>query len=738
MRHIVILFVLLSSMQGVSQNRVAGLVRDSISSQPLIGCNIAIYNAADSLLGGTITDIDGKFATEIYSTSRYLECSYVGYHSKRINLSDITPGKKLIIKMTSSGLVGCGPVILATPRYSVAVSELTSQDLAATQPTAINEALSSLPSVMMQQGTYTTNRLSIRGIGARNRFGSNGIRAYLDEIPLHSIDGSSAVEDLGTQWMDQIAVIAGHTGPGRSNGYGGAIIYEKQDPARYKYSLLETSQTIGAAGLHLQGYRLRGSTTQLKNSATKYDISYESLSLDGWRDHNETRRGNLLAHLQQRFADRSTLDLYLIDTDLRGEIPSSLSREDFENNPESAAAFWQNADGNEDYRRTIAGATYTRSSAVGTIKLTPYMTRFVSDELRPFNRELQDNTTWGLRASIDKRLWSEGVRYIDLTAGYDLQRDHIDIRQISNQGATTILPIDQQTNQAVYAAATYLTQDWTIKAGIDVTGLKTGDADYDPLYIAPSIEARYRLNGQWSAYTRAGRGYNQPTLDLLLVNPVEASQADEVTMGLSYNRSLQKSIVNAEVAVYHMWTDRELTTILLDEQSIVINGPASTITGLDLSGSWTTTLGVSSLTLAGSYTLLDTKVTNTNEADLSGKSWPAVPRHQGYASMTYSHGGFSVSARATHFDEMYIDTRNTLSSDAYTVIRSRLSYAHPTRLFNDRLTLQGMIEVDNLTNTSYASMVLPTNGTISPSGRYYYPGQPRNLLAQLKVGYYLW
>jgi outer membrane receptor for Fe3+-dicitrate len=538
--------------------------------------------------------------------------------------------------------------------------------------------------------------------------------------------------------MDGVSVVAGHTGPGRSNGYGGAIIYEKQDNTRHKYSLLETGQTIGADGLHLQNYRLRGATSQLKNTATKYDISYEALQTDGWRDHNETSRGNLFAHVEQRLADRSTLDFYLVNTNLRGEIPSSLSLEDFETRPESAAAFWQNADGNEDYRRTIAGLTYTKSSVIGTIKLTPYMTRFVSDELRPFNRELQNNTTYGLRAQLERRLWSKGSQSVNLLTGYDLQHDDVDIRQISNQGEISTLDIDHQTNQSAYLSGSYLSSDWTITAGIDVTGLKTDDADYDPLYISPSLEARYRVNRQWSAYTRAGRGYNQPTLDLLLVNTVEASQADEVTIGLDYKETIGKTSIEWTAAAYRMWTDRELTTVLLDEESIVINGPASTITGLDLSGSVVTPIGRSTLSVMGSYTLLKTEVTEEEEATLIGKAWTAVPQHQGYLNTTYTIGGVSLSARASHFSSMYIDTRNTLSSDSYTILRSRLSYHHPKRLLNDRLTLQGMVEIDNLTDINYSSMVLPTTGSISPTGRYYYPGQPRNLLVQVKVGYYLW
>ena len=49
--------------------------------------------------------------------------------------------------------------------------------------TNINEALNRVSGVFMQSGALNTNRITIRGVGSRNLFGTSKIRAYFKDIP---------------------------------------------------------------------------------------------------------------------------------------------------------------------------------------------------------------------------------------------------------------------------------------------------------------------------------------------------------------------------------------------------------------------------------------------------------------------------------------------------------------------------------------------------------------------------
>ncbi len=48
----------------------------------------------------------------------------------------------------------------------------------------------------MQQGSLNTNRITIRGIGARSQYGTNRVKAYFNAIPLTSGEGETVLEDI--------------------------------------------------------------------------------------------------------------------------------------------------------------------------------------------------------------------------------------------------------------------------------------------------------------------------------------------------------------------------------------------------------------------------------------------------------------------------------------------------------------------------------------------------------------
>jgi iron complex outermembrane receptor protein len=73
---------------------------------------------------------------------------------------------------------------------------------------------------------------------------------------------------------------------------------------------------------------------------------------------------------------------------------------------------------------------------------------------------------------------------------------------------------------------------------------------------------------------------------------------------------------------------------------------------------------------------------------------------------------------------------NTLQSDAYRVLNSRIGYR---RTFFGHLALHVYGGCLNLTDESYAGMIL-VNATGNPA-RYYYPGAPRNFFSGLSVSW---
>ncbi|MFY7728738.1 MAG: TonB-dependent receptor plug domain-containing protein, partial [Flavobacterium sp.] len=101
-----------------------------------------------------------------------------------------------------------------------AVSVLT--NLQRNNNTDIAPLLNTLPGVQMQSGALNTNRISIRGIGARTTYGTNKIRAFYGNIPLTTGDSETTIEDIDLEAIQKVEVIKGPFSSIYGAGLGGA------------------------------------------------------------------------------------------------------------------------------------------------------------------------------------------------------------------------------------------------------------------------------------------------------------------------------------------------------------------------------------------------------------------------------------------------------------------------------------------------------------------------------------
>ena len=67
------------------------------------------------------------------------------------------------------------------------IDAISSQDIERYAPTEITTVLNETPSVHVFSGALNTNRLTVRGMGARTPYGTNKIQAYFNGIPITSV-----------------------------------------------------------------------------------------------------------------------------------------------------------------------------------------------------------------------------------------------------------------------------------------------------------------------------------------------------------------------------------------------------------------------------------------------------------------------------------------------------------------------------------------------------------------------
>jgi len=148
----------------------------------------------------------------------------------------------------------------------------------------ISQVLNRIPGVFMQSGVLNTNRLTIRGIGSRNLFGTSKIRAYFKDIPLTNGSGETNIEDFELNTISQINITKGATSSAFGAGLGGTIQLTPIN-GYLNQTNINSEITFGSFGLFKSTLNFNHGTS--KNS---FRGIYSNTNSDGFRDNNDYNR----------------------------------------------------------------------------------------------------------------------------------------------------------------------------------------------------------------------------------------------------------------------------------------------------------------------------------------------------------------------------------------------------------------------------------------------------------------
>src|SRR5690606_6594779 len=119
--------------------------------------------------------------------------------------------------------------LLNTP---VSISILDEKLIHSNNATEISWVLNKAPGVFMQSGSINTNRISIRGLGARTPYGTSRIRGFYGSIPLTSGQSETTIDDLDLEQIGQVEIINGPMSSIFGAGLGGAILLHPKKSKR--------------------------------------------------------------------------------------------------------------------------------------------------------------------------------------------------------------------------------------------------------------------------------------------------------------------------------------------------------------------------------------------------------------------------------------------------------------------------------------------------------------------------
>ena len=757
---IIISLFLFLSISAFGQVEFTGIVLDQ-DGEALIGVTIIEKETEN----GTITDIDGKF--RLLTNKDSLKISYTGYVSKMIPTNS-TETIQIVLERKFQMIHEFHPIGINAQSVlfeNENVTTLPKNITEVTSPGNTNEILNNISGLHMQSGGFNTNKLSIRGIGSTSQFATSDVKTFYNNIPLHNSIGESAIEDLGLHMAERIEVIKGTTGSEYEAGYGGAIIIKNKNIRSEEKTEFSSNNTVGRWGHFTTQNKISIGRTNKTNSHN-LAIYHSLVADDGYRENNQFDRNNLTVNYTTNRAGKFQLTGLLNRVDLKAFIPSSLNKEDYDNEPTKAAFTWDRAKGNEEYNRTLIGLNldYTFDFK-RSMSHTAYGQFFESSELRPFNTIDESAVNYGLKGKFQYNRPGYDEVY---SIGYRLQKEGYDFElfdtNIDLKGAQFGDGKEQRSIYELYAKIdAAINEKWSYKLGIN-TQYTSITADENNVlgkaFILPEATFTYRLNYRSRIYINGGRGINyfSPQQALLpdgkYIKNLRPTSAWNLTIGTK-GKLTDKLQYRSEV--YHMWAT-DLITAERDEtnQSINTNGGSATYSGLELELRYNimskqrnndstnssdgimikSTSSVPILSIVLQYNLMNNEYNDfiDNEVNYSGNSIPGTPTQKVSAVLIGEHRGWFANVRYQFINAYNMRDDNSIKSDAYQLVNAMAGY----KWTFGKWQISPRIDMVNLFNEKYASMTLVNASSFGGNApRYYYAGRPRNAMVSLNLKYKL-
>ena len=668
----------------------------------------------------------------------------------------------LIIKDEKSIITISGRAI--NLKLPAAIMQIHPEHLKRDHDVSIAPALNRVTGVYMQSGALNTNRITIRGIGNRSLFSTTKLRAYLDDIPLTSGDGETTIEDIDLSLIHKVDVWKGPTASVFGAGLGGMIHLQSKGINQSVSTGIKNELTIGSYGLirNVAQFNFANSKQTLQVGA-----NFNTTHSNGYRANNTYDRQGGSLFVKYKSGPNSETTLFSNHTSLKAFIPSSLNRNDYEEEPEKAAFTWGSIKGFEDYNKNLFGISHQFKIAESEKfmlknKSSIFASTRKSYESRPFNILDEKSNSIGLRTSFEiKSKSSPKNRFPLFTIGVetfrekyewqtfqtldgikgDLLSDNSEVRKYFNLYAQSYYNINDKAtlfSGLNYNSTRYTYDDLLMSGGID----KSGKYSFEGV-LSPHLGFNYQFKYKSSFFATVSHGFSPPSLSETLtpdgnINPdIAPEKGWNFELG---SRGKIASKLTYELTFYTMKIKDLLVARRIGEDQFVgLNAGKTQHNGIELFLEYQM-INTAQLKIIPflTYTFSDYTFDDFIDGveDFSGNDLTGTPPYQ-------LNGGFDLTSKIglySNFNFRYVDAfpmrdDNSIYSDAYKISNLKLGYKK--RLFK-KLDLDFSMGIRNMFNEKYASMILINAGSFGGNlPRYYYPGLPRNYFTSLSLRYIL-
>lgn len=673
-------------------------------------------------------------------------------HSQETQKDSITQLNEVVVTENLPAKVATG----ITP--SAIVGETVFQNYA---PTDFMSSVNQISGVYLLSGALNTNRITIRGVGARTPYGTDKIRMYYNNIPVTDGSGFSGIGAYDLENLGHLEIIKGPKGTAYGTNLGGAMVLSTK-VATEEGSQLSNSFTVGSYNLikNLLAY-------QHHDEKVDVNLTYGHMETDGYRENNSYDRDGVLLTTTLHLDPKNEIGILANYIDYTAQIPSTISKSAFDEDPRQAAFTWGQAKGYEANKYTLVGLSYAHTFSSHLKNTTGiYYTYLDHYEPRPFDILDEFTNGFGLRTVFEGNIGNDVASY---SLGAELYKDEyhwgtFENLYEDNNGNGSLqgdrLSQNNEFRRQYNIFGTFLfpfTEQFSAQVGLNLNhtfydfrdDFNTGDANtsaqrtFDAILL-PSLTLNYDVSDQGSIYANVSRGFSNPSLEETLtpegvINP-DIAQEKGTNYEVGTHWALLNNHFSLDLALYHMdINDLLVAQRVGDDQYVGKNAGKTRHEGIEVDAQYA--LAIShSLTARPfiSYTLNHHKFVDfvDGDNDYSGNVLTGVPQNRVSTGLRLQHSsGLYWNTTYQYVDKIPLNDATTLYSDSYGLVGSRLGYN--TQL-GSRFSFGVHAGVNNLFDEKYASSVLINAvGFGGAQPRYYYPGNGRNYYAGLQLKYRL-
>jgi iron complex outermembrane receptor protein len=624
-------------------------------------------------------------------------------------------------------------------------------------------AINQIPGVYVLSGALNTNRITIRGIGARTLFGTDKLRMYYNEIPVTDGSGFSSIESYDLENLSQVEVVKGPKATAFGTNLGGALLLSTKE-ALGTSSTLSNNTTLGSYGLFKNNLSFSHADQELSVA-----LNYDHLNTNGYRENNSFQRDGLLLNTTFHIDPKNSISLLVNYIDYTAQIPSSLGITAFNEDPTQAAFTWAASKGYEDNKYTLVGANYEHTFSSNFKNSTSVFYTYLDHyEARPFGILDEFTNGFGFRSRFlgSFRMFGKSATY---SLGTELYKDEYNWSEYANlyqdnngegslQGDLFARNKEFRTQVNTFGTLNIsVLQRLQLQFGLNVNSTQydfrdlfnTGDANRSAnrkfrTIALPSLTANYRFSEVQTLYANVSRGFSNPSLEETLtpdgvINP-DIAQETGINYELGTQLFLLDKKLNMLLAVYQMDVRNLLVAERVgDDQFIGKNAGKTKHRGIELALNyrWIIDPGFK-ITPFVNYTYNDHSFVDfvDGEDDFSGNPLTGVPKHRLNSGLQIQFfDNFFWNTTHQYVSSIPLTDANNLSSDSFNVFNTKLKYEQK---LSEAFTLGIDLGINNLFNVRYAqSVLINTQAFGGAEPRYYYPGNNLNYYTSLRLKYSL-